>query len=184
VAALLSLACLVHGSVNRTMRWLEAEVLAVREVMWGPGARDREERLRSYGQHLAMELAFGACRCGHGAGDAHGPCGRPDHQLTSWRPDVCQLPAFVATAVRGSPLTPPRTGAFAVSMLAEQLCQDRWSGWTSPSSTSATCAMPTRHAPPPRPGDSTWAACPAASTTWVAAPPAVRSHIPAAPTGR
>jgi hypothetical protein len=124
VAALLSLAWLVHGSVNRTMRWLEAEVLGVREVMWGPGARDREERLRSYAQHLAMELAFGACRCGHGARDAHGPCGRPDHELMTWRPDVCQLPAFVATAVRGSPLTPPRTGAFAVSMLAEQLCQD------------------------------------------------------------
>lgn len=122
VAALLSLSSLVGGSINRTVRWLGDQVSGVREALGGLSARDRAERFDSHAQQIALELSLGACRCGHGGG-SRGPCGRPGHRLASWRPDVCDLRAFVATAVRGS-AGRPRAGAFAGSMLAELLCED------------------------------------------------------------
>jgi hypothetical protein len=124
VAALLALSWLVAGSINRTMRWLEDTVSGVREALSALGAEERAERFRSHAQHIAMELALGRCGCGHGGGEPGGPCGRPDHQLASWWPEVCHLRAFVATAVRGTPVMPPRAGALAVSMLAEPLSVD------------------------------------------------------------
>jgi hypothetical protein len=125
VAALLSLSWLVAASINRTMRWLEGQVSGVRESLRELGAEDRVERIHSHAQHIALELAFGRCRCGHGGGEPGGPCGRSDHQLTTWRPETCHLRAFIATAVRGTPGMPPRAGGLAVSMLAEPLSEDR-----------------------------------------------------------
>jgi hypothetical protein len=124
VAAVLSLSWLVAGSINRTMRWLEGHVSGVRAAIRELGAEERTERTHSHAQHIAMELAFGRCRCGHGARHPGDSCGRSDHQLATWRPEACHLPAFVAAAVRGTPGMPPRAGALAVSMLAEALCED------------------------------------------------------------
>jgi hypothetical protein len=126
VAALLALSSLVSGSINRTVRWLEDHVAGVRMALRWQDDQEREERFGSHAQRLAMELSLGACRCGHGGRGArpgHG-CGRPDHELASWRPESCSLPAHVATAVRGSPGLPVRGGAFAVSMLADLLRED------------------------------------------------------------
>jgi hypothetical protein len=124
VAPLLSLSRLVAGSINRTMRWLEDHVSGVREALRELSAEERSERFRSHAQHIAMELALGRCCCGHGRGDPDEACGRSEHQLARWRPEVCHLQALVATAVRGSPGMPPRAGALAVSMLAEPLSED------------------------------------------------------------
>src|SRR5207249_4576118 len=65
--------------------------------------------------------------CGHGSHGVDAPtgrCARSEHRLTSWRPDMCRLAAFVATAVRGSAQLPPQTGAFATSMLANLLREE------------------------------------------------------------
>lgn len=120
VAAVLALSCLVVGPINRTVDWLEAHVSGVGGALRRLGAEERAERFNSHAQQLAMELSLGACRCRRGA-----TCGRPDHALVSWRPEDCHLPAFVATAVRGSPALPLRAGAFSASMLAEPLREDR-----------------------------------------------------------
>jgi hypothetical protein len=128
VAALLALASLVRGSINRTTDWLEGQVPGVREALYGLGTREREERSNSYAQQLALELSHGACRCSHGArgDDAGAPCGRPDHDLASWRPEEeVSLPAFAAAAVRGLALKRPSAGAFSVGMLADLLRDDR-----------------------------------------------------------
>lgn len=127
VAAMLSLSWLVGCSINRTMRWFEGRVSGVREALRGLGAEDRAERFTSHAQHLAMELSLGACRCGHRDPGAapHTLCGRPGHRLASWRPEDYTLQAFIATAVHGSPRLPPRAGAFAMSMLANLLRDDR-----------------------------------------------------------
>jgi hypothetical protein len=98
-------------------------VSGVHDALRGLGAGERADRFNSHAQHVAMELSFGACRCGHG-GRGGGPCGRSDHQLASWPPEHCHLQAFVAMAVRGSPRLPLRAGAFAVSMLADLLRDD------------------------------------------------------------
>jgi hypothetical protein len=122
-AAVLSLSALVGGSINRTIRWLGGNVDGFQGALQ---ARDPGERAALFAGHaveLAMELALGACSCGHD-GRLTNSCRSPQHRLDSWRPDECRLPAFLATAVRGSARFPPRAGAFAVSMLANLLQDD------------------------------------------------------------
>jgi hypothetical protein len=112
-AALLALCGLAERSVDRTLRWLGESVPGLAAALRAGGPRDYRNRLVSYAHVIAMELSLGT------------PAGRPPrHALTSWRPDDCRLPAFVATAVRGSARLPPPTGAFAASMLAELLRED------------------------------------------------------------
>jgi len=126
VAALLALSVQVGRCINRTVGWLSREVSSVGGRLRELGRVELEERFDSHARHLAMELSFGACRCGHGRRvGSGGVCGRPDHQLASWRPEDCHLHAFVAAAVRGCPGWPPRVGAFAVSMLAEPLREEQ-----------------------------------------------------------
>jgi hypothetical protein len=127
LAALLTLTSLVAGSANRTLRWLESNVSGVREAVLDLGPAEREELLVSHANHLALELSLGACACGHGVPGAvpDSSCGRADHRLATWEPEVCRLPAFVATAVRGTAQLPPRSGALAVSMLANLLRDDQ-----------------------------------------------------------
>jgi hypothetical protein len=127
VAAVLSLSCLVAGAINQTVRWLTGSVPDVAKALRAMGHAESRQRFTSYADGIALELATGACRCGHrsrlgrAAADS---CGRSEHQLSSWRPGTCRLPAFVATGVRGSAQLPVRVGAFATSMLATLLLED------------------------------------------------------------
>jgi hypothetical protein len=128
VAAVLSLSSMVAGSINQTVRWLAGSVADFLDVQQRAGAPELRERLQGFSDEIAMELAMGACRCGHVSRTgpaAIGVCSRPDHRLASWRPDVCRLQAFVATAVRGSARRPPPAGAFAFGMLARLLQEER-----------------------------------------------------------
>jgi hypothetical protein len=121
VGSVLALAYLVRGSVNKTVAWLAANVTDFPEVLRRGGERERRERLDSLSDAIALELATGRCRCGHGDLRSHalvGSCARQEHRLASWRPDLCRLHAFVAGAVRGSARLPVRAGAFGPSMLA------------------------------------------------------------------
>jgi hypothetical protein len=120
-AAVLALASLVGSSINRTVAWLADNVTDLREVLYLGGERELRERLDGFSDAIALELATGRCRCGHGdsaSRSAPGTCARPQHRLESWGPERCRLHAFVATAVRGSAQVPVRAGRFAVSMLA------------------------------------------------------------------
>jgi hypothetical protein len=127
VAAVLALSHLAAGSVRRTVRWLEMTVPAFGRIMHAGGERELRERLDGYAELIAVELATGGCRCGHG-GAVHrspaGACGRVEHRLDRWRPEDCRLRAFVATAVRGSAGRSVAAGAFSVSMLASLLRDD------------------------------------------------------------
>jgi hypothetical protein len=107
--AVLSLSHLVRGPINRTVRWLDDHVPGFRGAL---PHHERRERLTSYADLLAMELA-------------HDSSDRPQHRLSTWRPHACSLHAFVALAVRGSPRLPLRSGAFASSMLAALLREDQ-----------------------------------------------------------
>jgi hypothetical protein len=124
--AVLALSTMAEGSIKQTLRWLADAVPGVAEALRALGPRERRERVISHANQIAMELALGVCTCGHGGPRAasDGSCGRGDHRLGEWRPDVCRLPAFVATAVRGSARLPLRSGAFATSMLADVLRED------------------------------------------------------------
>jgi hypothetical protein len=119
--SVLALACLVRGSINRTVGWLAANVADFRQVLRHGGEQEHRDRLDGLADTVALELATGRCRCGHGNLRAHSPigsCARPEHRLESWLPDRCRLHAFVAVAVRGSARLPVRAGAFEPSMLA------------------------------------------------------------------
>ncbi len=122
VAAILALSSLAGGSINQAARWLGEKVSGFAQAARAGGAVE----LQAYAPVIAMELAVGACRCGHGGrGSPAGTCARPEHRLAAWRPEVCSLRAFVATAVRGSALASLRTGAFATSMLSSFLLEDQ-----------------------------------------------------------
>jgi hypothetical protein len=126
VAAILALSAMAHGSINQTVGWLEDNVPQLREALGGDGERD--QRLESYSDAIAVELATGGCRCGHGNLSRRSPagaCGRGEHALEHWRPEVCRLRAFVATAVRGSAKSSVAAGAFSVSMLSGLLRHDQ-----------------------------------------------------------
>ncbi len=127
-AAVLALSAMVAGSVNQTARSLTGHVPSLAEALRAGGDRELERRVESYSYAIALELATGACRCGHGSRSGHAPagsCGRAEHRLAGWRPDVCRLRAFVASAVRGTAQLPVRGGAFAVSMLSRLLLEDQ-----------------------------------------------------------
>jgi hypothetical protein len=119
-AAVLALASLVRGSINRTVAWLGDTVTDLEDALRCGGERERYERLEGFTDAIALELATGRCQCGHGGAVGRSPgavCERPEHRLQSWRPERCRLQAFIATAVRGSADLPVRSGAFGVSML-------------------------------------------------------------------
>jgi hypothetical protein len=113
VGAVLALSSLAEGSINQSMRWLCRNVQGFTATLRRFGDAEVRERIRSDADEIAVELATGACRCG-----------RPEHQLATWSPGVCRLPAFVATAVRGSAEASLRAGAFATSMLAPLVAED------------------------------------------------------------
>jgi hypothetical protein len=126
--SVLALASLVRGSINRTADWLAANVADFRRVLRRGGEMECRERLDGLADAIALELATGHCRCGHGNLHAHSPsgsCARPEHRLDTWAPDRCRLHAFVAVAVRGSARLPVRAGAFEPSMLAGALEADQ-----------------------------------------------------------
>jgi hypothetical protein len=126
--SVLVLAWMVRGSVGRTVDWLAGRVLDFRAAVGGRDGRERAELLDGWADLIALELATGCCRCGHGGPAARAPvggCGRPEHRLDTWRPDACRLHAFVATAVRGAASLHVRSGQFAVSMLAGILEAER-----------------------------------------------------------
>jgi hypothetical protein len=116
-AAVLALSALVEGSISRTLTWLEDNVSGVRAALGAWGPTERRHRVVIWAYLIAMELALGACRGGHGV-SVSGECRRPEHALAGWVPRNCRLSAYVATAVRGHARLPLRAGAFAVSMLA------------------------------------------------------------------
>lgn len=127
VVAVLALSALVEGSINQAVRWLEANVSDFREALRADGEPELDQRLESYAHTIAVELATGGCRCGHGNLTHRSPaggCGQPDHQLAGWRPERCRLRAFAANAVRGSARSAVAAGAFSVSMLSGLLRDD------------------------------------------------------------
>jgi hypothetical protein len=125
--AILALGSLVRGSINTTVRWLADNVPDFRDGLGVGGELERSERLDRTANLIAVELALGRCSCGHGAPGQRSPvgsCARREHRLDMWRPDRCRLPAFVATAVRGTTLLPVRAGAFGTSMLSSRLREE------------------------------------------------------------
>jgi hypothetical protein len=127
-AAVLALAAMAGGSINQTARSLVDHVASLAEALRTGGERELERRFQSYSYAIALELATGACRCGHGTRSERAPagsCGRPEHRLATWRPEACRLRAFVATAVRGSARLPVQGGALALSMLSGLLLEDQ-----------------------------------------------------------
>jgi hypothetical protein len=125
-AAVLALSAMAEGSIGQTLRWLEGAVPDAAEALRALGRAERRVRVIGYANRVAMELSLGACGCGGAGrpGTAGGPCGRADHRLAAWRPGVCRLPAFVATAVRGSARLPLHDAAFGTSMLVRLLRDD------------------------------------------------------------
>jgi hypothetical protein len=127
VGAVLALASLVRGSVNQAVRWLGGTLLTFQEALQLGGMPELDEKLEGYTDAITLALLASACRCGHGNRAVRlvdGSCGREEHCLDSWQPEVCSLAAFVATAVRGSAQTEVRSGAFGVSMLSGHLRDD------------------------------------------------------------
>lgn len=113
VAALLALSGLARSSIERTLRWLADTVPGLGPVLHAGGVDEYRRRVVSYAHHVAVELSLAL------------PAGRPArHALGTWRPDACRLPAFVATAVRGTARLPVRAGAFASSLLSVLLRED------------------------------------------------------------
>lgn len=100
VSAVLVLTSLVRVSIDRTVTWLARNVRDFRIA--------QSERLEGLAEGIALRLATGASS-------------RPGHRLDTWRPERCELSAFVAMAVSGGTLFPPRAEAFTVSMLAAVL---------------------------------------------------------------
>ncbi len=126
-AAVMALRNSVEAAINAGLRWLESSVPHLREVLHAGGSDEYRDRVMGYGDSIAVMLAAGGCRCGHGNRTVRRPldaCGRREHHIETWQPERCRLQPFVATAVRGSAEKSIRPGAFGTSMLYAHLRED------------------------------------------------------------